>query len=488
MGDPVRRTMAMPTAVVAAGLWCAAGALGQSGPTETIDRLLTDRGGIVGGPVDFVGGAPGEQGALEIGLSLRQSFLNANNAGGRTSQVWQTRGQVSARWVVSPAHEVAGVLSLDYREARKGDTTTANQPDGEFDDTFVPVLRYRFDAQRAGLSDTPMSVWIGRDRVRWHSGAVLDNDLIGAVLQGETAQGLGFAVVGGITAKDSTIDFDGSRPDFDDETERVIVGALLRSDANRRVVVEGSIVGALDVGDNDAAVLVAGGQLLPTEFEYDAVYGTLGVRGRIGERWQWNAEGIYQWGRSTSNPFDYDTGSVIEPTRERISAWAMLGDVRYAMQDDAGSELHARIIAGSGDRDRVASNQTLGGNASGTTDRAFNALGFVETGLALSPDVSNMLIVSAGGSTGSAVVLGRQRWRVSADAFLYNKIESSAGVSFPTEEGSRFVGAGLDLGVRYDILSDVRLDVRYGLFLPGEAMPSDADVRHLIYVGLSYAF
>ena len=41
---------------------------------------------------------------------------------------------------------------------------------------------------------------------------------------------------------------------------------------------------------------------------------------------------------------------------------------------------------------------SIGGNRAGTRDRAFNAFGFRDTGIALSPRVSNIHIYSAGGS------------------------------------------------------------------------------------------
>jgi hypothetical protein len=39
------------------------------------------------------------------------------------------------------------------------------------------------------------------------------------------------------------------------------------------------------------------------------------------------------------------------------------------------------------------------------------------------------------------------------------------------------------------ILSDLSLDLRYGVFLPGDAMPdTEDDVRQFIYTGVTYAF
>ena len=40
-----------------------------------------------------------------------------------------------------------------------------------------------------------------------------------------------------------------------------------------------------------------------------------------------------------------------------------------------------------------------------------------------------------------------------------------------------------------NIMTDVNLNFRYGVFLPGDAMPSGLDdARHFVYGGISYSF
>jgi hypothetical protein len=150
--------------------------------------------------------------------------------------------------------------------------------------------------------------------------------------------------------------------------------------------------------------------------------------------------------------------------------------------------LESEVLVGSGDDDRGASSQTANGNLAGTDDNSFIAFGYVNTGLALAPEFSNLVSVRL---TGSAFPFrGRgafDRMQVSLSGYVFMKYDENAPISVPTVFGESFVGGEIDLSVDWTITSDLNLLLQYGMFLPGDAMVND-DPLHFFYVGFSYGF
>ncbi len=58
-----------------------------------------------------------------------------------------------------------------------------------------------------------------------------------------------------------------------------------------------------------------------------------------------------------------------------------------------------------------------------------------------------------------------------------------------TLPGEQFVGGEIDFLIDWRITSDLNVDFRYGIFIPGEAMPDgEDDPRHFFYIGMTYGF
>ena len=58
-----------------------------------------------------------------------------------------------------------------------------------------------------------------------------------------------------------------------------------------------------------------------------------------------------------------------------------------------------------------------------------------------------------------------------------------------TTTDDSFIGGEIDVGLDWRFTSDLSLILRYGVFLPGEAMPSGQDdPRHFFFTGVTYAF
>ena len=293
----------------------------------------------------------------------------------------------------------------------------------------------------------------------------------------------------GLTPASATIDFDGSRPGFDRDTERAFFGASLeyRGFARHRPYV--SFLVQRDENDRDFAVIGTDIGGFPTRFEYDSEYVAIGSKGTILSQVRYRAEFVYETGRGESSPFDAATGLPVTQRREDVEAWAALGELTYLFNDERESRVDLGFAIASGDRDRIDSANTFGGNAAGTTDRAFNGLGYVNTGLALAPDISNLLSIRLGYSTSPLRTGGHGRWlRAGVAGFLFTKVNQSAPLNVGTVDKT-FVGGEVDLMLDWRITSDVSLGLRYGVFIPGEAIPDDEDdVRHFVYAGVTYAF
>ena len=78
--------------------------------------------------------------------------------------------------------------------------------------------------------------------------------------------------------------------------------------------------------------------------------------------------------------------------------------------------------------------------------------------------------------------------RVGVTGRVFGKIDKDGPLNVRATADT-FVGSEIDLFLDWRISSDVNAHLRYGIFLPGDAMPSGQDdPRHFLYVGLGYAF
>jgi hypothetical protein len=201
--------------------------------------------------------------------------------------------------------------------------------------------------------------------------------------------------------------------------------------------------------------------------------------------WLYRAEFIYEFGESMSDTL------VLPQTSNDIEAYALRFFVAYMPRKArarCGLRIESEVLLGSGDDDRGASSQTANGNLAGTTDTSFISFGYVNTGIALAPELANLvsarLTASAFPLRGRGVFDGMQ---VSLSGFAFMKYDDSAPISVPTVFGESFVGGEVDLSVDWTLTSDLNLLLQYGIFLPGDAMAND-DPLHFFYVGFSYGF
>ncbi|MFT3684495.1 MAG: alginate export family protein [Phycisphaerales bacterium] len=202
----------------------------------------------------------------------------------------------------------------------------------------------------------------------------------------------------------------------------------------------------------------------------------------MSDNWLYFVEGVYQTGQSASDPL-----FGLQST-EDLEAWAARLQFTYVFRDENDSRFQAEVLIASGDPDRRSTTDTVAGNFPGTDDNAFNALGYAFTGVAFAPTLSNLVSIRAGGATFP--------WRssedyhdlqVGVDAILSFKESRTGGIDEPTND-EFFLGTEFDVYANWRITSDLSITSRYGLFLPGPAIPDPDYARHFIYVGVTLAF
>ncbi|NJN14255.1 MAG: alginate export family protein [Planctomycetes bacterium] len=421
-----------------------------------------------------------EHSRLLYGVYTTLSGLAADGETGSTRVLRQVDSKVWAQ-AQSEGHMLYGRLRFRYRDFNTGDSFT---PGG--DELVAPIgdrYWYRFDWQtdrKTEHGEDPGWNWwvqVGRQSVNLGDGLVLSETLY-AARGGVDWKLWHFEGLFGLTPRTGTIDFDGSRPDYATDTSRQFWAILVEY---RGLAAHRPFLYFLDQQDENDDVLPGGAR-----FGYDSSYVAFGSTGQIVSQWLYRVEFVKEFGRSTS-----DILGALPQTIDDIDAWAALIRVIHAphrYRTTLRLRVEFEVLLASGDEDRTHSAQTVGGNLRGTDDEGFNSFGYSRTGLALSPDLSNLLSVRVGAS---AAPFPGHRWfgnlRLFLDAYFLNKMDRNAPLSVTSVTGEGNIGFEVDLGVQWQILSDLAIDLQYGIFLPGNAVPYD-DARHFLYVGVSYAF
>ena len=422
-----------------------------------------------------------EHARLLYGAYTTFSLLGTDDTPGNT----RIRRQIDARlWmqVDHGGHTFYGRLRLRYFDWNTGDSFN-----GIDDDLVDPVgdrYWYRFDWRRheraENGTDPSFNFWVqvGRQYINWASGIVLSDDLI-AVRAGVEFGNLTVDGFFATTPRD-TVDFDASRPMFNTDTDRRFYGvmAALQGASHRPYV--------FFLGQDDENNPVFPGAFGPVTFHYESIYIAFGSVGELSGSILYRLEIIHESGDSAS-----DILAPFPQTIDDIDAWAGRFQLVYsspAYRHTSQLRFEFELLVGTGDDDRVTSNMTVGGNAPGTDDEAFNAFGFVNTGLVISPELANLISLRLSASLfplhGTGVF---DRLQVRIDLFFFTKLDDAAPISIFTFPGSGTIGGEIDFTIQWNVHSDVAVDLRYGIFFAGDAYP-DNDTRHFVYFGISYGF
>ena len=220
-------------------------------------------------------------------------------------------------------------------------------------------------------------------------------------------------------------------------------------------------------------------------YEYSTSYLGIGSSGTVWRpNLRYQTEVVGEWGKTFSEDVVYG--------RDRVCALAFDALLEYTFDVATHPRVSVEYLFGSGDGDRRAtSSATVGGNRAGTKDRAFNAFGFRDTGLAFSPDISNIHIYSIGAACFPLEKIRLfKKMEVGTKAFFYHKNQSSGPVSdFTAINDSQWLGWEWDVYCNWRLTSDVSWTIRYGAFQPGAAFDGGEDeCRQFLYTGVTFSF
>jgi hypothetical protein len=223
-------------------------------------------------------------------------------------------------------------------------------------------------------------------------------------------------------------------------------------------------------------------------YAYNSQYLGIGSAGTILlPRLEYLIELVGEWGDT------YGNGANHGMSKDDIRAMAL--DVQLSHRFDAPTRprVFGEYLFASGDGDRrTSSTATVGGNRIGTTDHAFNAFGFRDTGIAFAPTASNLHMYMVGASF--FPLEDHKCFRnmeVGTKIFIYHKDDSAGALSDTTAtQNARWIGWEMDLFINWRITSDLAWTARYGMFRPGSAFNGQGDEasRHFFYTGMVLSF
>jgi hypothetical protein len=426
-----------------------------------------------------------ERATFDYGGLLSLSYFSTTAPDGTTRSLYQYDLNLYARVNFDGAHEFYLRNRLQYRDYAPGDETGT---DDDSLQSFVEEGYYRFNLARylaaykgEAITDN-LTLTLGRQYVEWATGLVLAQYLDAARADLELGD-FTLTGIGGVTSYGTT-DFDSSRPNFDKSTYRGFFGAM----ASYRIQQHRPFVYFLSQRDfnNDRKLRLAGAEV---EFEYNSYYLGAGSTGNLSDQLRYTLEAVFETGEGNSDLPPFTDPPPLPQTDETIIAWAAMGSLDYLFNDPRRSRAGLAVIAASGDDDRNVTNDTFGGNSTGTDDNAFNALGLVAAGYAFNPPISNLLVLKLDASTYPLAehggILGRLQ--VGAEVLAYGKTLTQAPIDEFTTNGDRYLGTEAGTYLNWRVLDDVTFQLRYGVFFPGSAIPNE-ETRHFIYTSFSYSF
>ena len=198
---------------------------------------------------------------------------------------------------------------------------------------------------------------------------------------------------------------------------------------------------------------------------------------------RYQTELVGEWGKTFSDGVNYGM-------QDKICAWAYDALLEYLFRVDMHPKVMVEYLHGSGDPDRLISNATVGGNKPGTTDRAFNAFGYRDTGLSFAPALSNMQVYTTGaGFYPLEHIELFRKLETGTKVFFYQKSTGSGGISDTTATRTGdWVGWEWDAYADWRITSDFTWTIRYGSFQPGDIFGNDRTCRQFVYTGITFSF
>lgn len=423
-----------------------------------------------------------ERAQFDYGGSLAFTYLNQNQSGGNTAEMFSPQATLYGRLNLDGAHGFYVRSSFVYRDYTPGDSFDGRG--SRWSEPFLDRYWYEFDLRRAmdvyqhQQIDGNFNIRVGRQFVDWAGGLALSETLYAVKPTIEFDKVNRLETLVGITP-DHTPDFDSSRMDYDSKTRRFYYGALF---AHTFAGGDEVYAYALGMQDHSSESQSAQGGLTGVNFDRNSVYYGVGARGEFNSNLLYLTEGVYQYGDSASDPL------LGTQTVDQLAAWAGRFQLTYVFRDEQDTRLQAEILLASGDSDRRSAYDTVGGNAPNTGDHGFASLGYAFTGVAFSAPLSNLISARVGAATFPARSSETFReLQVGTDLITSFKYNRNGGIDEPTND-SRYLGTELDVYTNWRVTSDLAITARYGVFFPGSAIADPDNVRNFVYFGVTLSF
>ena len=256
---------------------------------------------------------------------------------------------------------------------------------------------------------------------------------------------------------EDNIDF--SVPGNDKDTERLFYGLGIGYGGFRGHTLYGYALVQRDESDPSPP----DGQV----YKYDSEYLGLGAMGDFGEGYSYWLETIKQTG--TSHVF----GSNL---KSEIDAYAL----NVGLSKEWGAQFEPSLTIeygfGTGDADRDDVTDTSSGNTTGQ-DENFLYFGYVPTGVALAPRLSNLHLYRVGFDVRPLTKFKyTEDLYMGVEYFLYRKHRATGAISdLNATVSDRDIGYEWDFYLDWQVMPDINLYFEYGYFVPGDAYAASAD-------------
>ncbi len=211
-------------------------------------------------------------------------------------------------------------------------------------------------------------------------------------------------------------------------------------------------------------------------YTYNSQYFGLGAKGSLAKNIDYWIEGIHQTGKSYI---------FTSQEKQSISAWAANAGIAIKSEMYSKPKIELEYSFGSGDPDRKSVTDTEGGNTSGK-DKNFLYFGYIPTGYALSPRLSNIHICRLGLS-----LIPFEKYNffkkltIGLNLYNFRKDRSTAAIFDPEANAdSNDIGNEINLELSWEVFSDLNFTAQYGRFYPGGAYSSNANTSDQ-YLSLS---
>lgn len=217
------------------------------------------------------------------------------------------------------------------------------------------------------------------------------------------------------------------------------------------------------------------------DYTYDSEYFGWGSQGKITKNIHYWLEIIRETGKS----FVYATRE-----KEDVGAWAGDLGISYDLETYSHPNFSIEYAFGSGDPDRTNVTDTQNGNTIGD-DRNFLYFGYLPSGYALSPRLSNIHFYKVG-----VLLKPLEKYHsfknltLGIDYYRYYKDRRAGGI-YDTDASmnDKDVGSEIDLTVSWQIFSDLKYSLEFGYFNPGKAYPDSGNNNEKYFsLGMSYTF